>query len=154
MRAHKARGSCYFVPLLYGGTCRADLHRNLASTGKQAMQTSEALQIIRALADGVDPTTGEVLEAASVYQDPQVVRALFAAADALERRARTETRSRRLPGNAGSPWSEQEEEELCRGFDGGTNIADLAKEHGRTEGAIRSRLEKLGKISFGEGPKS
>jgi len=118
------------------------------------MQTSEALQIIRALADGVDPTTGEVLEGDSPFQNPQIVRALFTAADALERRVKTENRSKRLPENAGSAWGKQEEEELCHDFSAGISIADLAIKHRRTQGSIRARLERLGKISFGsEGEK-
>jgi hypothetical protein len=113
------------------------------------MQTSEALRIVRALADGVDPTTGEVLEGDTPFQNPQIVRALFTAVDALERLVKTENRARRLPENAGSPWNEQEDEELSRDFDAGMSVADLAKKHKRTEGSIRTRLERLGKFHFG-----
>jgi hypothetical protein len=106
--------------------------------------------MIRTLADGVDPTTGEVLERESTFQNPQIVRALFAAADALERRIKAENRTRYLPENAGSAWSQQEDEELSRHFDGGMGIADLAEKHKRTRGSISARLERLGKIPFRE----
>src|SRR5487761_1708785 len=66
-----------------------------------AMQTSEALKIIQALVDGIDPTTGEVFAGDSPYQHPQVLRALFAAAKALERQGQNERRPRSLPENAG-----------------------------------------------------
>lgn len=115
------------------------------------MQNSEALRIIQALADGVDPTTGEVLEENSPFQNPQIVRALFAAADALERRVGAENRSRRLPENAGAPWTKQDDEGLARDFDAGFSIPDLAMKLKRTRGSVRTRLERLGKVRFREG---
>jgi ribonuclease HI len=42
------------------------------------------LSVVRSLANGVDPETGEVFAADSVYQRAQTVRALYAAAEALE----------------------------------------------------------------------
>lgn len=113
------------------------------------MQTSEALKIIQALVDGIDPTTGEVFAGDSPYQHPQVLRALFAAAKALERQGQNERRPRSLPENAGRAWDAEEEKQLCQDFDAGMNIAVLAQKHRRTQGSIRARLERLGKISFG-----
>lgn len=110
------------------------------------MQTSEALRIIQALADGCDPNTGEVFPENSAYQHPQIVRALSAAAKALERQTRTERRTSRLPKRAGKPWDDAEDKQVLQGFDAGTTIAQLARRHDRTEGGIRARLEKLGKI--------
>jgi Mor family transcriptional regulator len=113
------------------------------------MQASEALEMIRALAEGVDPTTGEMFDQGSPFQHPQIVRALFAAVEALERRSNTEKRAGRLPENAGKAWGKEEEEQLCQDFDAGMNVAELAKKLKRTRGAVIARLEKLGKISFG-----
>ena len=110
------------------------------------MQTTEALKIVQALADGVDPNSGEVFADESPYQHPQIVRALLTAARALERQARTEDRNRRLPNRAGKSWDESEDKKLLEGFDAGTDIAHPAKQHERTPGSIRARLEKLGKI--------
>jgi hypothetical protein len=110
------------------------------------MQAAEALKIIEALADGVDPNTGEVLPEGSPYQHPQIVRALHTAAAALQKRVDAERRSRRLPGNAGKAWNDAEDKQLTQGFETGTDIAQLAKQHKRTRGAIQSRLERLGKI--------
>jgi hypothetical protein len=112
------------------------------------MQTTEALKILQALADGVDPGTGEVFPPESPYQHPQVVRALMTAIRALEMQQERERKARSLPGNAGKPWDDGEQERLCRDFDGGTSIKELAVRHGRTEGAIESRLVKLGKIKL------
>ena len=41
------------------------------------MENSKALRIIKILADGVDPTTGEVFDQNSPYQNPDVIRALL-----------------------------------------------------------------------------
>jgi hypothetical protein len=48
------------------------------------MEMQEALKIMRALADGVSPETGEALAADSVYQYAPVVRAFHRAVGALE----------------------------------------------------------------------
>lgn len=115
------------------------------------MQTSDALKILQALADGADPQTGEIFPENSPYQHPQVVRALMVAIRALEQQRENPTRNRRLPENAGKAWKAEEESELCRGFDEGTPIKELAARHKRTQGAIVTRLVALGKIQPPEG---
>ena len=110
------------------------------------MEPSEALRIIQSLADGIDPNTGEVFPDDSPYQHPQVLRALFVALGALGRLEESQRRAKRLPDNAGKPWNDGEDKALCDDFDAGLTTAQLAQKHQRTEGAIRSRLEKLGKI--------
>ena len=42
------------------------------------MEKDKAVKIIKALAEGIDPTTGEVLNQESVYNKGDVVRALYA----------------------------------------------------------------------------
>ena len=49
------------------------------------MDQAQALAIVRSLANGVDPESGEVFTPESAYQRPQVVRALYEAAAAHER---------------------------------------------------------------------
>ena len=127
----------------------------LAMTVKEeTMETSEALRIIQSLADGIDPHTGEVFSDGSPYQHPQVLLALLLAVRALERFEDRQRRGRPLPVNAGKPWNDDEEKLLCEGFDGGSAVSELAQKHRRTEGAIQSRLEKLGKVParFRSGP--
>ena len=41
------------------------------------MDIIRATEIVRTLADAVDPTTGELLPADSVYNSPDVIRALL-----------------------------------------------------------------------------
>ncbi len=114
------------------------------------MDTDTSLEIIQALANGIDPHSGEEYSAESPYQHPQTVRALFVAIAALERskeRAKNaEDRQKRLPRNAGKAWPNEEDARLALAFDSGKTVKLLAEEHERTETSICSRLVKLGKI--------
>ena len=112
------------------------------------MTPAEAKQIIEVLAGGVDPATGEVLHDDSPLSSPHVIRALFIAAKALELMAAAKpTRPvAAAPGNAGKPWAEDEDQRLIVAFDAGTPVAELARTHERTPGAINSRLIRLGRL--------
>ena len=101
------------------------------------MDIVKARKIVRILADGIDPTTGEVLPDESVYNSPDVIRALFVL---LEAAAKVQSPTR----NAGKPWNEIEDDKLRDEFAAKIKISDIAKEHGRTYGAIESRLDRLG----------
>ena len=103
------------------------------------MDIDRAKEIIRTLADGVDPTTGEVLPSESVYNSPEVIRALFTLLEQVN--AKTSEGPLR---NAGKPWTNVEDDKLRDEFLSKLTISDIAKEHGRTYGAIESRLEHLG----------
>ena len=46
--------------------------------------------------------------------------------------------------NHGKSWSDDEERQLRRRYDGGSSIDDLSKMHGRTREAIVYRLKKFG----------
>jgi hypothetical protein len=81
----------------------------------------------------------------SPYQSPDIVRALFVARTAVEARARTRHRAP-LPGNAGKPWTEEEDRKLLAEFDRGRSITELAHLHGRTAAGIQARLEKHGRV--------
>ncbi len=48
--------------------------------------------------------------------------------------------------NAGQAWSEEEDRRLAEEFEAGMKIAEIARGHGRTYGAIRARLKKQGMI--------
>lgn len=106
----------------------------------------EAKKIIDALAKGIDPETGEILPSQSTLNSPQVIRALFVAVSALERAIRLADRDNSLPKNAGRSWSDEEDKQLLVIFDSGTPVKEIAARHGRTLGAITSRLVRLGKI--------
>ena len=106
------------------------------------MKEHDALGIIRALADGIDPDTGEVFPADSPYQNAQTIRALFVAVDALEAVVKRNNKKKTLPERAGKTWDKTESDLLVQKFDGGATVGELAKEHKRTRGAIESQLAK------------
>jgi hypothetical protein len=110
------------------------------------MQLDAALPIVRSLADGVNPFTGEAYPDQSPYAEPRALRALYSAIDLMSRELEREKRRERLPANFGKPWSEDEDRSLCAGFDSGVAITEMARRHARSPGSIRLRLEKLGKI--------
>jgi len=110
------------------------------------MQLDAALPIVRALADGVNPVTGEAYPEDSPYAEPRALRALYSAVDLMSREVERENRKERLPANFGKPWTEGEDRSLMTEFDEGSTVPELARKHLRTHSSIRLRLEKLGKI--------
>ena len=110
------------------------------------MQIDAALPIVRALADGVNPITGEAYPEHSPYAEPRTLRALYSAVDLMSREVEREKRRERLPANFGKPWTQSEDETLTGEFDSGLTMPDIARRHARTQSSIRLRLEKLGKI--------
>ena len=110
------------------------------------MQLESALPIVRALADGVNPVTGEAYPEHSPYAEPRTLRALFSAVDLMQKEVEREKRRERLPANFGKPWTEGEDRVLVVEFDGAVPIHEIARKHQRTASSIRLRLEKLGKI--------
>jgi hypothetical protein len=110
------------------------------------MQLQSALPIVRALADGVNPHTGEAFTDDNPYAEPRTLRALFSAVELMEREVAREKRRERLPANFGKSWTEGEDRTLCGEFDAGVAMTEMARRHARTQSSIRLRLEKLGKI--------
>jgi hypothetical protein len=111
------------------------------------MNQSEALGVVRSLANGIDPGTGEAFAADSAYQRADIVRALFVAAEALERSERFSRRRDDLPAKAGQPWTEDEDRKLLASFDSGRGLQELAAAHERTQTGIRARLVKYGRLA-------
>lgn len=110
------------------------------------MEIQEALRIMRALADGLSPETGEVLTSDAVYQYPPVIRAFHRAVGALEYVEERERSKRTPPANAGKSWTRAEDEQVCEELRRGIDFHQIAKTHNRTVGAIIARLVRLGKI--------
>jgi hypothetical protein len=103
---------------------------------------AKTIATIEALANGIDPITGELLPAGHLLQHPDIVRALFHTVDLIKSSRNASTALKN-----GSRWSDREDEALKEAFAGGASFSQLAKTHLRTSGAIRARLQKLGIIS-------
>ena len=110
------------------------------------MHLEAALPIVRALADGVNPVTGEAYPETSPYAEPRTLRALYSAVDLMQKEIEREKKRERLPANFGKPWTAEEDAALEREFDSGLAMGEMARRHLRTQSSIRLRLEKLGKI--------
>src|SRR5438270_10618006 len=54
------------------------------------------------------------------------------------------------PAAAGVRWTPEEDERLCSEFDAGTSVAEIARIHDRTRGAVTARLVKVGRINEGD----
>ena len=111
------------------------------------MDLSNALPIVRALADGVNPVTGEAYPEHSPYAEPRTLRALFSAVDLMQREVEREKRREKLPANFGKPWTEGEDQQLRDRYQAGVPLQEIARAHARTQSSVRLRLEKLGLIS-------
>lgn len=114
------------------------------------MEETKVVAILSALADGVNPFTGELAAGDSSYQHPDVVRALYAAIDRFKQAHARKSRRAGLPANVGKPWSEDDDRRLLTEFDGGRCAAELAQTLGRTLAGVEARLERHGRLSASE----
>ena len=106
------------------------------------MDINRAKEIISALAEGVDPTIGEVLPDNSVCNKGEIVRAFYAVLNHLDEKKP----KKNLPANAGKPWSVEDDAKLKSCYEAGMSRAELCSEFERTSGGIKSRLLLLGLI--------
>ena len=111
------------------------------------MELCAALPILRALADGVNPITGEAYPEHSPYAEPRTLRALYSAVDLVQREVEREKRREKLPANFGKPWTEREDIDLRERFQNNVTLPEIARAHARTQSSCRLRLEKLGLIT-------
>jgi hypothetical protein len=133
-------GYCYKL-----ATAIVPVPQGLLTAPEEPMAPTEAAWIIGALANGIDPYTGEPVPGGGPLTNPDTIKALRAASAALE--GPIEKKPRDLPQHAGKAWDRDEEEQLAHRFEAGEPMAAIARAHGRTAGAIKSRLIRLGKIA-------
>ncbi len=101
------------------------------------MDINRAREIVTILSEGIDPTTGEVLSDDNVCNKPEVLRALYTILKHTES-------LKKLPENAGKPWTKEDDALLVELYKSGSSIKELKAKFKRTSGSIRSRLEQLG----------
>jgi hypothetical protein len=116
------------------------------------MEKERTLRILRALANGAHPATGEQFAADSPYQHPDTVRALLESIRVMEG-TRTAARSpdqsvASPPGNMGNRWTPDEEARLVSAFDAGKSVDEIVRGHNRSRAAIEARLVRLGKLDL------
>ena len=101
------------------------------------MDFDEALKIVRALANGTHPDTGEALEASSICRQPQAIKALNRAICAL---VEAQAREQKRPVNAFRTWTRAEDAQVCDEVRQGKDFREIAKLHNRTVPSIVARL--------------
>jgi len=120
------------------------------------MELREAQTIVKTLAQGVDPTTGEEFAPDSPYNEPRIIRALFTVHQFVRQarkpkmsvdERRRENLDRGMPRNAGLPWTEEDRDAVASGFRGGKTIKELATNFERSLGAIHAELVRQELIS-------
>lgn len=94
------------------------------------------------MAEGVAPTTGEVLPDNCVCNKGEVVRALYTVLSSLgEKKPK-----KNMPQNAGKPWTKEDEDLLLDLYRSGTAKKAICKTLQRTETGVAARLVHLGII--------
>ena len=76
------------------------------------MDINRAREIVAILAEGIDPTTGEVLSDDNVCNKPEVLRALYTVLKHTEY-------YRKQAENAGKPWTEEDDALLAELYKSG-----------------------------------
>ena len=117
------------------------------------MEIREAQNIVKTLAQGVDPTTGKAFAPDSPYNEPEIIRALFKVHDFVRqakkpRMSADEKRRENLangrPRNYGIPWTDDDHTRVAAGFKEEKPLEELATKLERTRGAIRAELIRQG----------
>jgi hypothetical protein len=118
------------------------------------MENSKAIQILEALAKGIDPITAEVMPDNHCLQHPDIIRSLFLAIQAMKDNKSKVSKDGRVKDrrlNEGTKWTEEEDLQLKDAFQENSSISNLAKIHQRSYGAIKARLVKHGLIKLDSG---
>lgn len=108
---------------------------------KCEMDTIRARELLTALADGIDPFTGEVFPKEHICNHPDIIRAFHQVLGSVQGQKKDD----RAP-NAGKPWPQMEKDKLIDEFHSGMKVSAMAKEHGRTRGSIEAKLAELNLI--------
>ena len=102
--------------------------------------TEEKLAFVNNLINGINPITGEVLEEDHLVNDKTVKILLD---DLVEFYTKKVVKTKRLGVRHGEKWTAEEDELLLAEYADKIPIREIAKLHGRSNGAIKRRIEKL-----------
>ncbi len=120
------------------------------------MDTPQILNIIKSLANGIDPTSGELYALGSPYNHPTITSALFGCLSlvnnppkktkwTLEKR-QDDNLQKGYPRNSNTPWTEALKIDLAEQFNAAISTNELAVRFERTHGAILAQLKQQGLI--------
>ena len=123
------------------------------------MNIDVAVEILRSMAQGIHPLSGEKLSPDSVCNEVEVVRALYCVIEELEQagivtkprkyKSARSDRPRERRGRAGY-WTLEYDDDLCRMFDEGYSLKNMEDYFGRNKKEIIARLRDLGKVRSNE----
>ena len=111
------------------------------------MTTDRAIEILRCMANGIDPITGEILEEDHLCNSPEVIRALYTAIQAMSGAENgDESCSVRKSGklNAGRTWTDADLDALKRMYQDGDSMDLICAKLQRRERGVLKQLERLG----------
>ena len=115
------------------------------------MDQERAFSIIDALANGIDPSTGECFPENSPYNNPEVIRALFFVLrnqpmqkkqkKSLEEKQRNNV-GNGLPKNYGLPWTDESVQYVINLYHASISIDKIAQDVERKPSSIVGLLKK------------
>lgn len=108
------------------------------------MDIQYAKELLRVLADGVNPLTGEVLPSDDSSNQVEIVRAIHTVLEELD--SHHSKAKKNQPANAGQPWTKKEEEILCKMYDEKYPVKSICEYFKRSPGGVAAKLVRLGKI--------
>ncbi len=115
-----------------------------------------SLEILSKLSNGLNPVTGENLPDNSLYNHPDVLRALFFIVNFIKippKKAKKTLEDRQAnniaqgrPENSNLPWTDEVKKEVGAQYNASVPIYKLAENFGRSQGSIRAVLIQQGLI--------
>lgn len=119
------------------------------------MTKDRAIQIIRCMANGVEPITGEILQDTHLCNQPDVIQALHFAMDALSdaKPANTNPYIRKNGKlNAGRPWTDEDRDALKQLYLNNCPMDAICQKLQRRERGILKQLRHMGLIESNKKP--
>ena len=120
------------------------------------MNQEKIISIIEALANGIDPTTGEILPDCSPYNQPEIIRALFQVTNLIPKvkkpkrtteQKQQENIEKGLPQNFGLAWLGDDINSVITQYKSDITINVIADEQARKPSSIIGLLKKQGVIT-------
>lgn len=108
------------------------------------MDIERARKLILALAEGIDPITGEVLPTEHVCNNPEIIRAFYTAFNNIDSKSVVSEKKQKTYESAGKRWTAEDDKLLKELYENGVKISEIQKRFMRSRGSIQSRLAKLG----------